>query len=139
METFGKYGIEAHLPAFEVGLLFSNASQKDLKRVLDSFVEKEYARGGFVPGMDIVKEQGELEGFPSSMFEHLRKLKLPIEIQKGKLVLLEDFTLCKAGEALSVEQAELLKIFDNKLAEFSVEVVAKYTKKSGKYNELKKI
>lgn len=45
------------------------------------------------------------------MFDHLAKLGLPIKLDKGVIVLLQDTTVCEPGDTLSVEAAQLLKLF----------------------------
>lgn len=130
---------EAEAIEGELGLVFTNEKAAVIEEKLNEIQEDEFARGGFIANREIVKEKGELEGYPTSMYEHLRKLKIPVEINKGKLELKDDFRICKENEKLTVEQAESLKIFGIKLAKFRIGLLYKFnkaTKKVVKINQL---
>ncbi len=64
--------------------------------------------------------------FPSSMFEQFRKLQLPLKLKVGILELEEDYTVCKEGEVLNPEQAQLLRLFGRKLATFRIQLIARW-------------
>ena len=53
-------------------------------------------------------DKGPLKQFSHSMEPHLRKLGLPTSLQKGVIMLLNDYTVCKEGDNLTSEQASLL-------------------------------
>jgi mRNA turnover protein 4 len=50
---------------------------------------------------------------PNNMEPHLRKLGLPTELIQGIVHLRSDYTVCKEGEALSPEQAQILVVESN--------------------------
>ncbi|PVU99331.1 hypothetical protein BB559_000804 [Furculomyces boomerangus] len=68
-------------------------------------------------------ENGYVERFPPNMESQLRDLGLPTELVKGKVHLTNDFQLCTKGQTLTPQQAQLLKLFDVKLAPFKVDLV----------------
>lgn len=149
--AFGKNKEESYMPnlfhivqeydnlnANEVGLLFTNEKATDIEKDIKTVKEAEFARGGFVAKTDITKAKGLLEGFPTSMFEHLRRLQMPVSINKGTIELLEDFEVCKINEQLTPERAEILKLLGIKLAEFKLTLKFKFEKGKLKSLETKK-
>ena len=100
----------------------------------DNFAVKDFARAGAEADATIEMKQGPLEYLPHTMLEMLRKLGMPVELQKGTLVLIRDFTMCRKGEVLSPEQAKLLKIFGHKLSTFSIDLMAHWS--NGKFQDL---
>jgi len=55
-------------------------------------------------------------------------------VEAGKLKLLEDFVVAKAGKPLSAEQAKLLVHLGIKLVKFQAKVLAKWS--GGHFEEL---
>lgn len=51
---------------------------------------------------------GELQGVSHTMTEPLRKLGLPVDLQKGLVVLTRDHDVVKEGDVMTSEQARLL-------------------------------
>ncbi|KAK6024018.1 hypothetical protein OSTOST_10181 [Ostertagia ostertagi] len=72
------------------------------------------------------------------MEPQLRKLGLPTKLDKGAIVLYQDYDICKEGEPLTAEQAKVLKLFDHKLAEFKINIVSQWDKEDGYRNLPKK-
>lgn len=64
-----------------------------------------------------------MEQFPHSMEPGFRKLGLPTELKNGVIHLREDFVVCKEGQTLTPERADILKHFGHKLAEFRLEIM----------------
>ena len=56
----------------------------------------------------VTMQAGPLEGMTHTMLEQLRKLGMPVELQKGVLHLTAPFVVCKEGEVLTVDQARIL-------------------------------
>jgi mRNA turnover protein 4 len=73
-----------------------------------------YCSGGFHP----VEEDTPM---PTSRESYLReKLQLPTALSNGKVLLAENYTVCRAGDTLTSRQAKLLKQFLVPIADFYV-------------------
>lgn len=83
-----------------------------------------YTRGGEIPITEDVPLAHSLE--PT-----LRKLGVPTRLEKGRVILDEEFQVCKEGEVLGSGQTTLLKMFGVAMAEFGVEVRAWWVKETG--------
>ena len=81
----------------------------------------EFPKAGFIPDENVIVKTGEIE-FATSMVEHLRKLGLILEVNDGKLVLIEKYTAAKKGVAITPEQAAMLKHLNKPLTTFKVDV-----------------
>ena len=109
------------------GLLFTNLPKKEVKDYFGSVGAQVYARTGQNAGESLTLPAGPLAQFPHSMFDHLSKLGLPIRLDKGTIVLLQDTTICEQGDTLSAEAAQLLKLFGMQTAEFRIELTAHWS------------
>eukprot|EP00614_Pseudopedinella_elastica_P028639 CAMPEP_0172617596 /NCGR_PEP_ID=MMETSP1068-20121228/70349_1 /TAXON_ID=35684 /ORGANISM="Pseudopedinella elastica, Strain CCMP716" /LENGTH=216 /DNA_ID=CAMNT_0013423385 /DNA_START=80 /DNA_END=730 /DNA_ORIENTATION=+ len=116
----------SELMSGNIGLLATNRSHQDFVSWFNNFEVEDYAKQGFVPGSDLVLEAGPLPQFPVSMCGVLRKLGLKLQIDVGKLVLLEDAVVCAKGKPLSAEQAKLTVHLGLKLVKFKAQVLAKW-------------
>ncbi|CUG90933.1 60S ribosomal protein L10, putative [Bodo saltans] len=106
------------------GLLCTNLPKKEVKEYFSGVGAQVYARTGQTAAETLTLTAGPLPQFPHSMFEHLSKLGLPIKLDKGVVVLLQDTTVCAEGDTLSAEAAQLLKLFGMQTAEFRIELTA---------------
>mmetsp|Transcript_6094 Transcript_6094/g.10837 ORF Transcript_6094/g.10837 Transcript_6094/m.10837 type:complete len:236 (+) Transcript_6094:108-815(+) len=141
--ALGKTKEEAYLPGLEklaqvlkgdVGLIFTNEKPSVFEKKIKSFTETDFARAGFKATEDIKATAGPLENQPSSMYEPLRKMQLPVKLNKGVIELENDHWLCRKGDVLSPEQAQALKFFGYKLATFSIRL--EYRWRGGELTEL---
>lgn len=78
------------------------------RRYFDNFSVRDYARMGAHAAETVTMQAGPLEGMTHTMVEQLRKLGMPVELQKGVLHLTAPFTVCREGEVLTVDQARIL-------------------------------
>mmetsp|Transcript_17731 Transcript_17731/g.45145 ORF Transcript_17731/g.45145 Transcript_17731/m.45145 type:complete len:217 (-) Transcript_17731:835-1485(-) len=118
----------------ECGLLFSNLGLEEVQKVFGEFVKDDFARSGFRATEDVVLPAGPLLQFPFSMETHLRKLGMPTELKQGTIRLLRDYTVCSEGEALTPDQARILKLSDIKMAQFYLVITSHWSK--GGFEEL---
>ena len=92
--------------------MFSNRSPDTIKEFLTNFKRDDYARSGFVATETIMIPEGRLmrgeEIVPHNMEPHLRKLGMPTVLINGIVHLERDYTICKEGDVLTPEQAQLL-------------------------------
>lgn len=133
--ALGKSKSEAYIPGIEelseqlkgeTGLLFTNAKPADVEAKLGEFTELDFARAGFKATRDVEVKAGPITGEPSSSYEPLRKLLLPVKLNKGVIELENDHRICRKGEVLTPEQAQSLKFFNIKLAEFRVKLLFRF-------------
>jgi mRNA turnover protein 4 len=61
---------------------------------------------------------------------------LPVALKRGVVTLLQDHTVCSAGEVLTAEQARMLKLLGHQQAEFKLRLVASWSKEGGKFTML---
>lgn len=109
------------------GLLCTNLPKKEVKEYFGSVGAQVYARTGQTATESLTLPAGPLAQFPHSMFEHLSKLGLPIKLDKGVIVLLQDTTVCEKGDTLSAEASQLLKLFGLQTAEFRIDLTAHWS------------
>jgi len=123
-----------------VGLLFTNVPPMEIQQYFDNFKKDDYARSGFIATSDFVVPAGPVTRgedklpFPSNMEPQLRKLGLPTTLKTGVVTCLYDYTVCRKGDTLSPEQAQLLKHFFIQMSEFKVTLKCYY--KDGAVNNV---
>jgi len=141
--ALGKSREESYLPGLEklaevlrgdVGLIFTNRKISEFEKEIAAFEELDFARAGFVATEDVLVKAGPIEGQPSSMYEPLRKLFLPVKLNKGVIELEEDHYVCRKGDELTPEQAQALKFFNKRMARFSINLV--YRWRNGELTQL---
>ncbi|VDM38936.1 unnamed protein product [Toxocara canis] len=102
----------------QCGLMFTNADRGAVVKYFNEFKQPDYARGGQEATETIELPEGPLAQFPFSMEPQLRKLGLPVKLDKGVVTLLSNFTVCNEGDHLSAEQARILKLLGYKMSIF---------------------
>jgi len=107
-----------------VGLLFTQRDPAKVRAFFASYGRPDFARAGFVPARSIALPAGRMEALPHTMCDTLRKLGVPVRLDKGVVVVTEECQLCTAGEPISPEQGRLLKLFGHQLAVFSVTLLS---------------
>lgn len=111
----------------EAGLIFTDESLEAVQQALSESRVPEYARAGFEATEDVVLPQGVLSQFAGSMEPYLRKLGLPTKLQAGAVQLLCDYTVCKAGDVVSSDQAKLMQLLDVKQALFELTLTCRWS------------
>jgi|EP00927_Polykrikos_kofoidii_P052079 mRNA turnover protein 4 len=115
------------------GLLFVD---KDPAEVLGFFADYhplDYARSGATATATVTLPRGTdaLAKLPHSIEAHLRQLGLPTQLKEGRIHLLGEHTVCRHGQEISADAAQVLKLLDIKQAQFSVSVEAHWTRATG--------
>ena len=123
----------------ECGLLATNQSQDDVIEYFTHLSERDFARTGGVATETVELKQGVLEMFPHNMEPQLRKMGMPVSLEKGKVMCLVDFTVCNKGDTLTSEQARILKLLGHQHAEFKLNIVSGWSKEGGKFELFKEI
>lgn len=113
----------------QVGLLFTNRSHEKVLEFFNNYSAMEYARGGNIASAAVSVEKGVLEGVDVGRESDLRRIGMPVKVDKGKVLLERDLKICEKGETLSPEQAKMLEIVEKKLVTFQVKIRCWYRKK----------
>ena len=141
--AFGTSKDQAYLPGLDklaneirgnVGLLFTNRDASKIEEFIEQFSKEDYARAGTIAAETLELEAGPIKCLPGNMYEELRRLHLPVVLKKGVLELEKKFAICKKGEELTPEQAQLLKLFENKIANFRLVLTHRY--RQGEFTQL---
>ena len=117
-----------------VGLLFTSRSPASIRDFFDSYSRMSFARTGAVASQEVTIPAGQVYSragqiaveddvpLPAAMETSVRKWTLPTRLEKGKVMLDNDYTICKAGDQLNNHQTALLKTFGIELAEFAIRI-----------------
>lgn len=131
----GLHTLASHLTG-QTGLIFSSRTPDELLEALADLSSGAYARAGTVASRDFVIPAGVVytrggevpvkdDVKVTAMQEvHLRAQGVPTRMEKGNVVLDEDYTVCKKGETISGGQSSVLKFFGVEVAEFRVRIKA---------------
>ncbi|KAK3048757.1 mRNA turnover and ribosome assembly protein [Extremus antarcticus] len=134
----GVHGLSKYLTG-SMGVLCTERSVEKTLRYLEEFTEVDFARAGtvaprtfVVPAGTVYSRGGELGGeaegedvpLPHSLEATVRKWGMPSRLEKGRVVLGQEFVVCEEGKVLDSNQTALLKVFGVAVAEFRVRVVA---------------
>jgi mRNA turnover protein 4 len=126
-----------------VGLLFTSRGPASVLEYFSSFSQTDFARAGTtatytftIPAGPVYSRGGEIPAeddvlLPYSMEVQLRKWGMPTRLEKGKVVLGGEYTVCTEGETLNSHQTALLKLFGVAMAEFKVRVMAYWKASDG--------
>ncbi|XP_017778761.1 PREDICTED: mRNA turnover protein 4 homolog [Nicrophorus vespilloides] len=113
------------------GLLFTNSSKKEVTGWFDGFTYVDFARSGFKAKRTVDLCEGPLPEFSHAIEPYLRQLGLPTKLEKGVVTLIKDYTVCKKGAVLTPEQAKILELIGEKMAEFKLILRACWNKEKG--------
>ncbi|KAK3806628.1 MAG: ribosomal protein L10-domain-containing protein [Benniella sp.] len=113
-----------------VGLLFTNSDPEEVKEYFANYIESDYARSGIAAATTFVVPAGPVyrgeEVFPHNMEPQLRSLGMPTVLKNGIVTLNNEYRVCKEGQTLTSEQAQLLKLFLVQMADFHVTLKCYY-------------
>lgn len=135
-----------------VGLLFTSRDPRSVLDYFSSFNPLDYARAGTVsprsftiPNGMVYSRAGEVPASEDVPLSHtveptLRKLGVPTRLVKGKVILEMEggYPVCKTGETLDSRQATLLKIFGVAVAEFRIDLKARWSRNGGEMTVLER-
>lgn len=131
--AFGRDAAEEYRPGLSkiaealtgnVGVFFTNQSQQTVTEWFAQYGEADYARSGNLATDTVVIPEGPKPEFSHTMEPQLRKLGLPTVLKRGIVTLERAYTVCKKGEALTPEQARVLKLFGHQQATFQLTLQA---------------
>mmetsp|Transcript_1581 Transcript_1581/g.4810 ORF Transcript_1581/g.4810 Transcript_1581/m.4810 type:complete len:225 (+) Transcript_1581:75-749(+) len=118
------------------GLLFTDKSPSDVQSFLAEYRPSDFARSGATATETVTLPRGTdaLAHLPHSIEHHLRQLGMPTQLRDGKIHLLGEHTVCKEGQELTADAAQVLKLLDLKQAQFTMEVEAHW-QRGGKFKD----
>ncbi|KAK3741821.1 hypothetical protein RRG08_018521 [Elysia crispata] len=116
----------------QTGLLFTNATEKEVLGYFSELYVPDYARSGTVAAQTVVLEEGALPEFSHSLEPQLRQLGLPTQLKKGVIHLLREHTVCEKGQVLNPEQCRILKLFGHQMSNFHITMEGMWSN-SGKW------
>lgn len=131
-----------------VGLLFTDRDPEEVLRFFDDYTELDFARAGVQATRDVVVPAGvvysrvgeipaeEDAPVPHSIEVTLRKWGMPTKLEKGRVLLDQEWQLCREGETLNSHQTALLKLFGIAMVEFKIKIRAYWDKKDEKVTEV---
>jgi mRNA turnover protein 4 len=134
-----------------VGLLFTNREPKEVLEYFEGYVEVDFARAGMratrtftIPEGVVYSRGGEVPAgddvpLPHSLEVTVRKWGMPTKLEKGKVVLNQEYTVAQEGKALNSHQTALLKLFGVAMAEFKVRVLAYWSAATGEVTEVEQL
>uniref|UniRef100_A0A7S2VG84 Ribosome assembly factor mrt4 n=1 Tax=Entomoneis paludosa TaxID=265537 RepID=A0A7S2VG84_9STRA len=121
-----------------VGLLFTSRERATVEEYFANLREPDFARAGAVAERAVEVTNGDLEQFPVSMMEQLRKAGMPVEIKLGKIVIRDGhddrYSICSQGQVLTADKCKLLVHFGYKLSTFKVDLLCRWA--GGDFEEL---
>lgn len=140
MEADGECADNIHRLAKRISgqcaLLLTNRPLKQALADLLAIHEFEYAKTGAIATESVELDEGPLPQFAHSMEPQLRKLGLPTSLNKGVVTLIKDHRVCRKGDAITAEQARILKLIAHPMAEFRVRVVCCWTRETGEFQAI---
>lgn len=108
-----------------VGLLMTDSPPAEVLDWCSDYRRLDYARMGSHATETIVMPAGPVEcrtnppeTLPHNMEPQLRALGMPTQLKRGVPTLLEEFSVCKKGEKLTAEKAQILKHLLVQMAHF---------------------
>ncbi|KAK3686748.1 mRNA turnover and ribosome assembly protein [Vermiconidia calcicola] len=119
-----------------VGILCADRAPEEVLRFFEQFMEVDFARAGVEAARSFTVPEGVVYStggeqpveddvpLPHSLEATVRKWGMPTRLDKGKVMLDQEYVVCKEGQVLDSNQTALLKMFGIAMAEFKVKIVA---------------
>jgi large subunit ribosomal protein L10 len=94
----------------EVGFFFTNLNPAEVIKVVAENAVRRAAQPGDKAPFDIVVPAGPTNASPGPIISKFGKLKIPTRVQEGKIWIVKDTVVAKAGQEITPEIAEVLRV-----------------------------
>jgi len=110
----------------QVALVLSDEDPFRVTKLLEENRTRRIAKSGEVVTQDIIIPKGETDFPPGPIVGDLQMLNIPARIERGKVVILEDAPIIRAGETVTPKIAEILSRFDIRPIEIGFRIITVY-------------
>ena len=94
----------------EVGFFFTDANPAEVIKIVAENSVRRAAQPGDKAPFDIVVPAGPTNASPGPIISKFGKLKIPTRVQEGKIWIAKDTVVAKAGQEITPEMAEVLRV-----------------------------
>jgi large subunit ribosomal protein L10 len=94
----------------EIGFFFTNLNPAEVIKLVAENAVRRAARPGDKAPFDIVVPAGPTKASPGPIISKFGKLKIPTRVQEGKIWIVKDTVVAKAGQEITPEIAEVLRV-----------------------------
>ncbi|KAE8253764.1 hypothetical protein A4X06_0g1226 [Tilletia controversa] len=126
-----------------VGILMTESSPAEVLEWFKTHERSDYARGGQKATEEVKLPEGPVmirteppETLPHNMEPQLRALGMPTELRRGVPTLLREFTVCKKGQVLTAENAQILKHLIIQMTDFHITPLAYWSASTSSVTEV---
>ncbi|KAK8955690.1 hypothetical protein KSP40_PGU012812 [Platanthera guangdongensis] len=105
----------------------TNLPKEEVERLFRQYVQHDFARVGNIAIEKVELKEGPLEQFTHEMEPFLRKLGIPVRLNKGVIELISDYTVCEKGQHLSPESARALRLLGIEMATLRLRLVCRWS------------
>lgn len=120
-----------------VGVLFSNAEDRDTRAYFDAFRALDFARAGHVADRDVGVAEDEVLDLPAAVEPRLRALGLPVALRRGDVVCTAAHRVCGRGDVLTPEQCKQLEHLGVPLAAYRLPLLCHWDAETSRFEQLR--
>ncbi|GGP20510.1 50S ribosomal protein L10 [Thermocladium modestius] len=121
----------AQLLRGEIGLLFTNENPFELNRFIARNGVRRFAKDGDIAQFELTIPAGNTGINPGPVLSRFGKMKVPTQIKDGKIWVAKDTVVAKAGDKISADLADILRLLNIKPVFESIRIKAAIVR--GKY------
>ncbi|KZV95495.1 hypothetical protein EXIGLDRAFT_610534, partial [Exidia glandulosa HHB12029] len=133
----GLHKLAKHLNG-PVGVFFTDHDAGETEAWFAHYEQLDFARAGNKATKDVTIDAGPImqhssdppEPFQHTMEPQLRKLGLSTRLERGVPTLDQPHVVCRKGDVLTAEQAQILKLIGERLATFRARLLARWSAES---------
>jgi large subunit ribosomal protein L10 len=123
LEKANKQNLKEYIKGYP-GLIFSNEDPFKLYSMILKENVTVPAKPGDVPAEDIEVKAGPTDLPPGPAISSLSKVKIPAKVEGGKIAVMKDIVVCKAGTPVSVDLSSVLQMLKLEPMEAGLNVMA---------------
>ncbi|AEE30594.1 putative ribosomal protein L10P [Arabidopsis thaliana] len=111
----------------DTGLLVTDMPKEEVESLFNAYEDSDFSRTGSIAVETVELKEGPLEQFTHEMEPLLRKLEMPVRLNKGTVELVADFVVCEEGKQLSPKSAHILRLLRMKMATFKLNLLCRWS------------